>query len=351
MRRKASLIFPQNKQKYHVSALICLTKTKQIMNFRTFRIAAISVLFASFSATSLAQDLIARQAPIDRRQKAADSLALQRMIQQEAVAQPATDLYNSWNTSRVFCYSENEVPETFKIDLRGFHLPTTSRIVTSHVGYRPRFRRVHKGLDIKVYTGDTIYAAFDGRVRMTDYQPKGYGNVVVIRHGNGLETIYGHLSQHLCREGDQVRAGQPIGLGGNTGASYGSHLHFETRLVGAMIDPELLFDFPNQDIKCDYYVFRKNGNGETGAKTQAVYEALPQGRGEQVLAATTRTQEASFPEADPSRVQLQGKFHKVSPGETVSSIARRLDISVETLCNANHISRNTHVRPGQILRY
>lgn len=301
----------------------------------------------------MAQDLIASQAPIDRRQKAADSLALQRMIQHEAVAQPATDLYSSWNTSRVFCYSESEIPESFKIDLRGFSMPTKSRMVTSHVGYRPRFRRVHKGTDIKVYTGDTIYAAFDGKVRMTDYQPNGYGNVVVIRHGNGLETIYGHLSKHLCREGDQVRAGQPIGLGGNTGRSFGSHLHFETRLVGAMIDPELLFDFANQDIKCDYYVFRKNGNGETGAKTQAVYEAVPQhqGRSTQVLAAATNTQEASFPDADPSRVQLQGKFHKVSPGETVSSIARRLDISVETLCNANHISRNTHVRPGQILRY
>ena len=321
------------------------------MTLKTIRRIALGAFFLSFSATCAAQDLIARQAPIDRKQKAADSLALTRLIQQEAVEQPATDLYNSLVTSRVFCYDESEVPETFKIDLRGFAMPTKSRLVTSHVGYRPRFRRVHKGLDIKVYTGDTIYAAFDGKVRMTDFQPTGYGNVVVIRHNNGLETIYGHLSKHLCREGEIVRAGQPIGLGGNTGRSFGSHLHFETRLVGALIDPELLFDFPNQDIKCDYYVFRKNGTGERGNKTQAVYERPSTGRTEQVLAAAPAKPQASFPEADPSRVQLQGKFHKVSPGETVASIARRLDISVETLCTANHISRNTHVRPGQILRY
>lgn len=302
------------------------------------RIALGSLLFASSTAL-MGQDLLAHQAPIDRKQKASDSLSIARLINQESLETPSSDLYTTWNNKSVFCYSSADVPETYKIDCRNFAMPTPSRVITSRVGYRPKFRRVHKGLDIKVYTGDTIYAAFDGKIRMTAFQPTGYGNVVVIRHKNGLETIYGHLSKHLVKEGQIVRAGQPIGLGGNTGRSFGSHLHFETRLVGALIDPEEIFDFVNQDVKCDFYVFHKSGPNKVIAKSSsssdnkiASYESQGQ-RKENV------------------EERLQGKFHKVSAGENVSSIARRLDISVETLCTANHISRSTHLRPGQILRY
>jgi murein DD-endopeptidase MepM/ murein hydrolase activator NlpD len=113
-------------------------------------------------------------------------------------------------------------------------------------------------LDIKVYIGDTIYAAFSGKVRIVRYEANGYGNYVVIRHNNGLETIYGHMSKQLVRENQTVRAGQPIGLGGNTGRSTGSHLHFETRLCGVALNPALMFDFKNQDVIGDYYIFRKN---------------------------------------------------------------------------------------------
>jgi len=304
------------------------------------RIAVGSLLFAS-STTLMGQDLLAHQAPIDRKQKASDSLSIARLMNQEALENPSSELYSTWNNKSVFCYSSKDVPETYKIDCRNFAMPTPSRLITSHVGYRPRFRRMHKGLDIKVYTGDTIYAAFDGRIRMTAYQPTGYGNVVVIRHKNGLETIYGHLSKHLVKEGQVVRAGQPIGLGGNTGRSFGSHLHFETRLVGALIDPEEIFDFENQDIKCDFYIFQKDGKGKAIARSG--------NRSEQIAAKTETTSAAQRKEN--MEAQLQGKFHKVTAGENVASIARRLDISVESLCTANHISRSTHLRPGQILRY
>lgn len=329
----------------HQTPQVVSTKRKyNVMVFKKICYAAsASLLLFSIAQSALAQDLIASQAPIERKQKAVDSLTITRLVEREIIETPSTDLYSSWNTKKIFCYSDNEVPETYKIDLRGFAMPTPSRIVTSRVGYRPRFKRMHKGLDIKVYTGDTIYAAFDGKVRMRDFQPKGFGNVVVLRHNNGLETIYGHLSKHLVQVGQTVKAGQPIGLGGNTGASYGSHLHFETRLVGALIDPEELFDFPNQDIKADYYVFHKYGRGEKGAKTDERFNT-PERTREQVLYAT------SAPSTNTDNT-LQGKNYQVKAGETVASIARRLDISVDQLCSINHISRNTRVRPGQILRY
>ena len=119
------------------------------------------------------------------------------------------------------------MPDTFKIDLRHFCMPTPSRVVTSNFGNR--WGRPHKGLDIKVYIGDTIRAAFSGKVRIVRYEAGGYGKYIVIRHPNGLETIYGHLSEQLVSENQSVRAGEVIGLGGNTGRSTGSHLHFEVR--------------------------------------------------------------------------------------------------------------------------
>lgn len=116
---------------------------------------------------------------------------------------------------------------------------------------------MHNGLDLKVNIGDTIVSAFDGKVRIVKYERRGYGKYVVIRHDNGLETIYGHLSKQLVEENQLVKAGEPIGLGGNTGRSTGSHLHFETRFLGIAINPIYMFDFPKQDIVADTYTFRK----------------------------------------------------------------------------------------------
>ena len=164
-------------------------------------------------------------------------------------------LYTTWDTTRVNCYSQSDVPSNYTIDLSEWSMPTTNTLVTSHYGYRPQFKRMHKGVDVKVYIGDTIQSAWEGTVRVVKYEPKGYGNYIVVRHPNGFETIYGHLSKHLCKVGDKVTSGQPIGLGGNTGRSTGSHLHFETRIVGIDINPELIFDFKNQKVTSDYFYF------------------------------------------------------------------------------------------------
>ena len=172
---------------------------------------------------------------------------------------PAEDIYDlNWSHTTVHPYNVNDAPNTYKIDLREFSMPLKKNMtVTSKVGYRVRFKRMHKGVDISLHVGDTIYACFDGKVRMTAYQPSGYGNVVVLRHYNGLETIYGHMSKILVKENQYVRNGQPIGLGGNTGRSTGPHLHLETRFCGDLIDPQKIFDFTMRDVKSDFYIYKK----------------------------------------------------------------------------------------------
>ncbi len=163
---------------------------------------------------------------------------------------PASHIYTDWKNKGVKAAAGFASSHT-KIDLRGFHMPTPSRKVTSPFGQR--WGRLHAGLDIKVYIGDTIKAAFDGKVRVVDFDARGYGNYVVIRHPNGLETLYGHMSKHLVKDNQIVRAGDPIGLGGNTGRSTGSHLHFETRICGVPVNPALMFDFAHQDVTGDFF--------------------------------------------------------------------------------------------------
>lgn len=172
---------------------------------------------------------------------------------------PQTDIYHgSWVTDRAHYYSSDMIPESHLISMKGYQNPYDGiKPITSKYGYRPRFKRNHKGVDIKVYTSDTIRSSFNGVVRVVKYDANGYGNFVVVRHPNGLETVYGHMSKHLCKVNDKVKAGDPLGLGGNTGRSFGSHLHFETRVVGVAIDPELLISFVENKPKQDTYLFKK----------------------------------------------------------------------------------------------
>ena len=179
------------------------------------------------------------------------------------------------------------------------------------------------------------------------YEPRGYGKYVVIRHPNGLETIYGHMSKHLVAENQEVRAGEPIGLGGNTGRSTGSHLHFETRLCGVALNPALMFDFKNQDVIGDYYVFRKstyNRESAEATRLRGVGGVSVNGDLEEAVATTDNVQ-SNYRQASSAR------FHKVSRGESLYSIARKRGTSVAAICKLNHIRKNARLRPGQILRY
>ncbi len=308
---------------------------------KTIVILAIATLS---SIPTMGQDLLARQAPIDRKMKAVDSVALHRLIEFESYDSPSADLYEDWDNlhahSRV-----TDLPDTFRISLKDFCMPTTSRVLTSNFG--ARWGRQHKGLDIKVYIGDTIRAAFAGKVRVVRYEGRGYGKYVVIRHDNGLETYYAHMSKQLVVEDQEVRAGDPIGLGGNTGRSTGSHLHFETRLCGVALNPALLFDFRNQDVVDDYYVFHK----ATYQKESSVANRL-RGVNGISFGSNNSDQEVELAAAAPAASYAQEtRFHKVKKGETLYSIARHRGTTVDAIMKLNHLSKRSKIRPGQILKF
>ena len=171
--------------------------------------------------------------------------------------EPELDIYTEgWNSKSVNPFNESEVPDSYVIDVTGHYMPCPG-FITSNYGYRRKFGRMHKGIDLKIQSNDTIYAAFDGKVRLTAYERKGYGYYIILRHPNGLETVYGHLNKHLVKPDQVVRAGDPIALGGSTGRSTGPHLHFETRFMGYAINPCAIFDFENQTTHTDTYTFSK----------------------------------------------------------------------------------------------
>ena len=312
-------------------------KLKQI-----YTVIIVSVVLILLSVPACAQDLLARQAPVDRRMRTVDTLSIQSIIEREMTENPSAQLYDDWNN--VYAHRATELPDSFRINLRNFCMPTTNRVITSKMG--PRWGRMHKGLDIKVYIGDTIRAAFSGKVRIKKYERAGYGKYLVIRHNNGLETIYGHMSDWLVEENQVVKAGQPIGLGGNTGRSTGSHLHFETRLCGVALNPALLFDFVNQDVTADYYMFRKETfEHESVAINKNL--VLEGGRSNELAQETADKNDRNRKVREFSET----KYHKVSVGETLTSIAKRRGTTVAQLCKLNHLTRDVKVRPGQILRY
>lgn len=306
---------------------------------RTIKTLAFTALFTITAVSASAQDLLARQAPIDRKMKAVDTLALKNIIHREQTNSPSAQLYKEW--SNKYAHRATNLPDSFLINLKHFCMPTTSKVITSNFGRR--WGRMHKGIDVKVYIGDTIRAAFSGKVRIVRYEANGYGNYVVIRHYNGLETIYGHMSKQLVEENQTVRAGEPIGLGGNTGRSTGSHLHFETRLCGVALNPALLFDFRNQDVTGDTYLFRRDtydNESELANKDR--------GKVDNDYASTSkRNSSGNNKNNDNGDI----RYHKVQKGETLSSIAKKRGTTIEELCKLNHLTKKMRIRPGQILRY
>lgn len=314
-----------------------------------------TVVLALAATPVMGQDLLARQAPIDRKMKAVDTVALRNILQREQAQSLSSQLYSEW--SNKYAHRATELPDSFRIDLRGYHMPTPSRVVTSNYGRR--WGRMHKGIDVKVYIGDTIRAAFDGKIRVANYEAAGYGNYVVIRHHNGLETIYGHMSKRLVNENQNVKAGDPIGLGGNTGRSTGSHLHFETRLCGVGLDPALMFDFKNQDVTGDYYMFR-NSNARKQKQTIAK-NVQPKTEVQNVpVIGEPNDQTSAKPATSVNRAAAAHKStaapkttatHKVQKGETLYSIAKSRGLTVDQLRKINRLGKSTNIKVGQVLKF
>lgn len=265
-----------------------------------------------------AQDCVADVVSVQTSIEGVTPVAMRKMLLNEAHIIPMSDMYPEWANSGV--HYTATLPDSFAIDLSGYSMPATSTKITDVFGYRPRRRRVHQGIDIKVQTGDTIYAAFDGKVRISSYQRRGYGNFVVIRHNNGIETLYGHLSKKFVVANQNVKSGDPIGLGGSTGRSSGSHLHFETILMGKAINPAFLFDFKNQTVTGEKYLYRKPGSKYV--ENGKVKTAGP-----------------------------EPKYHKVRKGDTVSKIAHKHGVSQKTIFKLNGINAKTVLRLGMTLRY
>lgn len=261
-----------------------------------------------------------------------------------------------WDTSSVFSYrdvSYQSLPETMDVrlmeQLEGCHVPLAGKIISR---YGPRGRRNHNGVDIPLKVGTPIVAAFDGRVRYSRYNNGGFGNLVIVRHTNGLETYYGHLSRRNVKAGDWVVAGQVIGYGGSTGRSRGPHLHFEMRYCDQTFDPERIFDFESGNIRYQTFVLEKSYFNIRSRES----EKLEDGDDfdvDSLIAQSEKTDEeisAAIAQEEKKAAEPVVVYHTVRSGETLSTIARRNGTTVDKICRLNGISRNSILRVGKKLR-
>ena len=189
-------------------------------------------------------------------------------------------------------------------------------------------------MDIPIKMGEPDYAVFNGRVRISQYNRGGYGNLVVIRHDNGLETFSGHLSERLVQSGDWVEAGQIIGFCGSTGRSTGPHLHFETRYCGQTFDPERLIDFESGNLRRQTFLLKKSFFDIRSNMAQDFEDEISLAEEDQKAAA----EKAAM------------AYHKIRSGDTLGAIAQRYGTTVSKLCSLNGITSKTTLRIGRTLR-
>lgn len=278
------------------------------------------------------KQLLAKQASSKQQIKLIDQSSFIDLIDD---IEPEIDIYTEgWNSRSVNPFKESQVPNSAVIDVTGYYIPSPGRI-SSNYGYRAKFGRMHKGVDIALKMNDTVRAAFDGKVRLTNYEAKGYGNYVIIRHPNGLETVYGHLNKQLVKPNQVVKAGDPIGLGGSTGRSTGPHLHFETRYMGYAINPNAIFDFANKTTHTDTYTFSKSTYTQPRNYAPSKKDlAKKEDNGANPYTASTNSQTS----------------YTVKSGDTLSSIARAYGMSTTTLRKINGLETNDKIKIGQKLK-
>ena len=231
---------------------------------------------------------------------------------------PDTMPFYDWITNDIHFrkFDFSKVEDTLKVvlnDSNDHYTPPFKGEITS--GFGKRRWRYHYGMDIDLNTGDTVRSAFNGRVRISTYS-KTYGHVIVVRHNNGLETIYGHLSKRLVEVDSTLSSGTVIGLGGNTGRSYGSHLHFEVRFFDEAIDPRDIISFENFTTHYD----------------------------------TLNISQCNFIYREELKLMSAIKYHRVRSGNTLGHIAIKYGTTITKLCRLNGISRNSILRIGQRIR-
>lgn len=246
-------------------------------------------------------------------------IKISEQIQIDSIWVTAYEYYSAWDSNKIDIYNFDPNSLTDSVNIRlyddffgyNWKMPLNTTPITSPYGYR--WRRWHYGTDLDLATGDPVYSGFDGIVRINSYNRNGYGYYIVIRHKNGLETLYGHLSKSLVEVGQEVKAGDLIGKGGNTGRSTGSHLHYELRYRGLAFDPGNVYDFDNQKILTQNFLI-----------TPSLFSHITKAR--------------------------TAAYHTVKRGENLGSIARKYGVSISTITKLNGISTRSVLRIGQSLR-
>lgn len=231
------------------------------------------------------------------------------------------EYYSLWSSNIIDPYriDRDELTEDLPILLydslqgRMWSMPQRRTQVNSPFG--PRGYKFHSGVDLELDMFDSIYAAFDGVVRVSAYQSGGYGNVMVVRHYNGLETVYGHLSMPVAKTGQYVKAGELIGWGGSTGRSSGPHLHYELRYQGKTFNPNEVYDWTSWRIW-----------GPSFTLTPAMLQLQLNSGSRKVY------------------------WHKVRSGDTLFGLARKYGVSVSMLCRLNGFNKNAELRTGKRVR-
>ena len=273
----------------------------------------------------------------------------------------------SWNNEVCFTSRNNDLSklkDTIWLCLNdeehsNFSMPVPG-IVTSRYG--PRSGRNHNGIDLDLDIGDTVYAAWSGKVRYAKYNEGGFGNLVVIRHFNGLETFYAHLSKFLVFPDQDVEAGEPIGLGGNTGRSFGPHLHFEVRFYDAPFNPEEIIDFEKRLLKNEN-LFVHKALFRPGAKPTDFFEANPTvnppTNSNIIASVPVKETEDSITVAGVVKEQVipkpqvkkpQAKYYKIRSGDTLTEIADRNNTTVSNICRLNGLKPSSVLQVGRSLR-
>jgi murein DD-endopeptidase MepM/ murein hydrolase activator NlpD len=240
-------------------------------------------------------------------------------IQIDSIWVTAFEHYSTWDSKKVDIYNLDirEFQDSLQLRLFDTRLgtdwkfPLDKSLKTSIFG--PRWGRMHYGVDLDLDTGDPVYAGFDGIVRVRSYDRYGWGYFVLVRHKNGLETLYGHLSKQIAEVGDEVKAGDIIGKGGSTGRSTGSHLHYEMRYKGLAFDPEIVYDFDAGVLTKQDLLISKDLFSHVAKARAAVY-------------------------------------HRVRSGDNLGSIARRYGVPISQITRLNGISTRTILKIGRNLR-
>ncbi|MFI3287934.1 MAG: M23 family metallopeptidase [Rikenellaceae bacterium] len=227
--------------------------------------------------------------------------------------------------------------------------------------YGTRNGTIHEGIDISAPANSPIYAAFDGTVRLAKNYGD-YGNTIVIRHTNGTETVYAHNAKNLVALGDEVEAGDEIALVGKSGNATGNHLHFEVRISGKTIDPELLLDVDSEGLHGGVVIVKQNTSGNISAerieddevsvsssKSEAISVSDPNASASSSKGVMVdgKVYDAPAPAAKP---EVQAKYHTVVSGDTLSQIAEKYNVGLSVVYKLNNMNRNTVIRVGQKIR-